>query len=226
MKTFKQFIKENWMYHGTDREIKGSLRRNQHASSLHDALGVHMAADHEVSHVFAVGDRRKGRYDENPHPAIFRFKRPPRSKLHTIKQDVSDFDSSAVDRHVIHTVMSHPEGKEHFIDHVHNRIGYSKQEAEHIHKTLSMGKPYREDRYDHVHNNIKGFLNFHDAHAHYNAYNTPKIVDTYHKIMKQRGIHGLVYRNTDRIETQHIRQDGRRGSTKTYIMFPHSGVVK
>jgi len=237
MKTFKSFIKEirattkseNWMYHGTNRKIDGPLRPNDGiGSEIHDRLGVHYAADHRVSHVFAQGVRRKEPIDGDPHPAIFRFKRPPNSKFIKVKQRPGEYDNTSVHRHVIHTVFSHPKyGKEHFVNWHYNGMGTSRHTSEMIHKRLSMGKHVdvgAGDKSKTV-NSFKAYLDHHRAHSsqQHTENDRHHIVKTYHKIMKERGIHGLVYHNTDTEETKSVRDrhdDGRpAGSTKTYIMF-------
>lgn len=219
MKTFKEFTSENWMYHGTNKKVEGPLQRNYKSHGFSDSLGVHYAADHNVSHVFATGHRTK----ESPlkgRPTIFRTRRPPRSKLVTIDQKHDEWDADAISRHVIKTVLSHPDHKHHFINWHHNKLGTSRQHAENTYNRLRAGNPV-SDKWGETHTSIPSYLHMNMAHkANWGYGEKEEIVNDYHKIMKKRGIHGLVYRNTDNIETDHIHA-GERGSTKTYIMFPH-----
>lgn len=236
MLSFKHFITESWMYHGSPYEFK-NLENDRDPTVIDQAIGSHFAADPNIAKKFATGEAR-GR---NKHPGfIYKTSVPPRSKILHIKQKVYDggvqSDQNAIASHVSSTVFKeHPHLFKEWMKHV-GRGHLSDETVDKIHDHLLRNKPLNSDEFSvwksNKPDNHESFMNNWDAGL--NQQPRPdfvgEVVDKYLKIMKNKGIVGLSYHNTAPMETRGIPQDthpnfnnyrkpGERGSRKSYIIF-------
>lgn len=223
MKTFKQFITESqWMYHGTNREFD-TLEPNRNHYMIDRAIGSHFASDKTLSDKFTQGLYSK----EQGTPVTLKTRTPPRSVIQKVPQRERDYDQSSIERHVGHTVFSHPEGKDLFkewiLTHVNNHSGQiDHDKAEEMYTRLSSGQHVNDKKFGTFANKGNTFRSYIEKSGGFGASlgNNPelkrKIVDKFLHIMKEQGIKGLSYRNTSPNELQGVR------SPKSYILFnPH-----
>lgn len=230
MKTFKQFLNESqWMYHGTPEKELKELQPNRGETMLDRAVGSHFAADPEVSKKFAKGLYRNDNGGKRLEGKVYKTKAPKRSKLETVNQHVywrkttdqgkkivgRESDQHAIGAHISATVFSQPEHKHLFKDWIKHSRGVSDEEAEHVHNSLSQGKPVK------IHSDKFTAQSFHHLMRNYDSglHTTPdkgfreKVVNHFLDIMHKKGKEGMVYKNTSPMETEGIR------SSKSYIMF-------
>lgn len=235
MKSFRQFISESqWMYHGTTRNDLESLTPNRDDSMIDRAIGSHFAADKRVSDKFSKdlygGSNSKG--------SVYKTRSPHRSKLLTIHQKIYPHgevssDQSSIGAHVSSTVFSHPDNKHMFIDWVKNARRVNDEIAHAIYDKLSKGKAPADKKFGTAASkNSPSFFSYMknlDSGLHTQPRDGFKreVIDSYLKIMKSRGIKGLVYKNTSPREMEGIPKDSKRtprpknlsGSNKSYILF-------
>jgi len=142
-------------------------------------------------------------------------------------------DQSSIAAHIGSTVLSHPDNKQMFVDWVKNARGVNDEQAHAIHDSLSKGiAPVGDQFGGGASRNSTSFFSYmrnFDPGLHTQPRKGFKreVVDRYLGIMKDRGIKGLVYRNTSPREMEGIPQDsmnkprpkGLAGSDKSYILF-------
>ena len=216
-------IFENWIYHGTGTEFAGSLKPDREAYMLDRAIGTHFSADDSIAKKFSQGIHNK---DGDIIPGLYKAKSPPRSKLIVVPQHRYHFehystlesDQSAIGAFVGGIVMA--EREDLFIKWLMNRWVMKDEDIpkiKEIWKLLKNNKVPTKEKYGLAggdYNTFRSYLKNSDSGLHMIGEDGKReVVKEFLKIMKSKGIQGLIYRNTSPMETQDIRDN------KCYIIF-------
>ena len=222
---FKEFLNEaQWMYHGTTypKELT-HIQRNDKDLKFDTSIGAHFAADPEVANKFSKGINKSiyKSYVDNK-GVVYKTKRPSRSELETVPQKKGHDDEDSVASHVLSSVFSHPDNKDLFVKWHKSKFRSTHEQASNVHEKLSNKQniPVDKEEYGYDDSNKNTFRSYVDHHGAYSLWNVNKFKDIHKEIvnkfidhMKSKGKKGLVYRNTNSIETEGV------DSPKSYIIF-------
>lgn len=231
----KQYLHEavlleaNWMYHGSPVHVIGPLRAGTETHAPIDrAIGVHFAADVEISKKFA-----RGLYRQSTEGVLYRTEAPPRSKCLIVPQrsyytkhkfgEVEKFiskssDQSGIGSFVIGTVLEdHPDL---FIAWLMRRNMMPKDQAAIAYQRLKQHQAPMLDKYDYF-NSFRSYVsNLDSTGLMFHDDERAEIVRLFNDIMKAQGVDALVYQNTAPMEIDHGPVKVR--SPKCYILLNHA----
>jgi hypothetical protein len=222
MISFKNFLNESqWMYHGSPEPNLTYIRSNKsNYSSLDTQIGAHFASNPEISKKFSSGllyPRKNGQGGIKG--AVYKTKRPTRSELETVPQKKGQhYDDESVAFHVLSSLFSHPDHKDLFVKWHRNKFASTQEQASNVHEKLSNKKniPFNKKEYGYDKSNMNTFRSYiehHGPHSFNDEDIHHEIVNKFIDHMKSKGKKGLVYQNTQGVETAGAR------SPKSYIIF-------
>lgn len=243
MKSFRQYISEAVMYHGSPHEID-RFKPNRSEYMIDRAIGTHFSADPHIARGFMKGAVHMGR-KEVEGGNLYRAQVPPASKILKVRQKVHagglEGDQVAIGAHIASTVFTRH--KDMFKSWLKYRANghVSDDMAEKIHDHLINGKPMHRKEFGEYGGYKTSKVTMNNFMKNYDPTLTmepekgfkEKVVNKYLDIMRKRGIKGLSYTNTSPMETRGLPQDthptfsnyrqkGQRGSRKCYVIFdPH-----
>lgn len=210
-KSFKNELNESqWMYHGSVHDFDiPTPDRNDYM--IDRAIGTHFSSDPTLADKF-----KSGLYGKSSDSGIrLKTRSPARSKLEKVPQE-NHSDQHAIMAHVGHTVFSHPEGKELFLDYVKRNRRVDDNQAEELYHRLSTGQSVNDkSKFSTGASSATSFRSYVNDYGGLNINDTLRsnIVHKFLDIMKERGIVGLTYQNTAPMEIKDVR------SPKSYILF-------
>ncbi len=230
----------NWMYHGTTKKFD-NFKVDVNNYMIDRAIGVHFAADVEISNNFA-----SGLYDDEDNGGkngrIVRLRAPPRSKVHVIKQNVygayktegnsthrfhrnRQTDQNAVGSFVAATVFKR--NKDMFVFWITRARGVNPEIGEEIYDLLVAGKAPAHERFGlaraknrpSLRSYIENFdPGLHGAGPEFKR----KAVREFDYLAMRAGIDALIYQNTSPSEVMNEHGDVVARSTKCYIILNHA----